>query len=939
MEKQKTRNKNLIYLKDLLNREIHFDEASQFKNSFFAEVYENAINAVEEIVSDNRKKGKIVGERKKDQRIKSVSNVISFIGRRGTGKSSVMMSFQDALRQYTNENYQCERYNNIIFRKEADMENVRFFSLDYIDASVLEESEDVFILVLANMLNYLYSLKSFSDEYNDNSKRELIGAFERVYEEFLTLKNSRQDREGVYSSFETLLNVASSQRIRERFYKLVQQFIKYIQRTTDERAKECYMVIAIDDLDMAHYNTQNSNKTKSKINNKSYEIVNSIHKYFSIPGVIVLTAYNYENLMLQSEKFFIESDRTANDKGHEKESQQMTSSRLASQFVDKVFPPVYRVYLPSWKKNDFGSSAIEVDVVTGIPEENILEKYVEKAKKTLNIKKFVLVLYAEKAGIFFDPFGKKIHFLEPDSLRKIADMVAIFDGVEKKVDNNIEDYKFLYKQKILKKIKSDTYFRFVQEKLFLSEERVYFAELQGQRIDRRSQVIVKDFCGKIPRLGKAIKKETERYKVNVANSILRRGYTYVDYSKTNYIVAQKEDNSNVKYSLAEFIHCIYHMTRNSSEKYSKELVSCILNSYTVYLSELFSIYQNEKKKMSIEEYMSYVNKDKNMESVQNTKIREIQEIFSELIGESICGKWTEYFFPETYTIVPGVMSSSESRSESIILGCTTTTKAANSFTIESRNRENREDFKPNEGFEKAMKACIMMCMFYVDALDWDSLNITSINRNEEERELNYITIQVPGNSQRIEMTAFMKYAVRYSEFLDKMNELLKKSIKAQEKFENENWIIECIEKVVNEIKQEYIKWDYKYSNMILPIQNFDLTYNMIKRIYQKTSKKNRIVRIDTGEDFLKEVMSMNALFSEYLGEIDEYYKIDSNLATSVSFADTFKECPFIKWIQSIMKEDEEITNSIGYIFKNMIIDCSDKFGQEIGGDDISGAEI
>ena len=53
MEKQ---NKNLIYLKDLLNREIHFDEASQFKNSFFSEVYENAINAVEEIVSDNRKK-------------------------------------------------------------------------------------------------------------------------------------------------------------------------------------------------------------------------------------------------------------------------------------------------------------------------------------------------------------------------------------------------------------------------------------------------------------------------------------------------------------------------------------------------------------------------------------------------------------------------------------------------------------------------------------------------------------------------------------------------------------------------------------------------------------------------------------------------------------------------------------------------------------------
>ena len=96
MEKQKNRDANCIYLKDLLNRGIHFDEISKFKTSFFSEVYENAVSAVEEIVNDNRKKGKIAGERKKDQRIKSVANVISFIGRRGTGKSSVMMSFQDA---------------------------------------------------------------------------------------------------------------------------------------------------------------------------------------------------------------------------------------------------------------------------------------------------------------------------------------------------------------------------------------------------------------------------------------------------------------------------------------------------------------------------------------------------------------------------------------------------------------------------------------------------------------------------------------------------------------------------------------------------------------------------------------------------------------------------------------------------------------------------
>lgn len=920
MKKQKDKTGKCIYLRDLLNRGIHFDETSQFETSFFSDVYENAIDAVEEIVNDNRKKEKIVGERRKDQRVRSIANVISFIGRRGTGKSSVMMSFQDALRQYTNDYYQCEKYNNLIFGKEADMGNVRFFSLDYIDASALEESEDVFILVLANMLNYLYSLKSFSDEYNDNSKRELISSFERIYEEFLTLKNSRQDREGVYSSFETLLNVASSQRIRERFYNLVQQFIRYIRTNTAERAKECYMVISIDDLDMAHYNTQNSNKTRSKINNKSYEIVNSIHKYFSIPGVIVLTAYNYENLMLQSEKFFIESDKTAYEKYHEKESQQMTSSRLASQFVDKVFPPAYRVYLPSWKKNDFGSSSTRIDISTGISGENLLGKYIENTDPTLTIKKFILALYAEKTSIFYDPLGKKIHFLEPDSLRKIVDIVAIFEGVEK-----TEDYTE-QKERILKKIKADAYFRFVQEKLFLSEERTYFAELQELRIDRRSQEIVREFCGKIPRLGKAVKKDSDQYRKNMQRIALKKGYTVVDYSKIDDIIAKREDNSNIKYSLAEFVHCIYHMTRNS-EKYSKEMVACILNSYTVHLSELFFEYQNEKRKMNMDEYISYMQSERtdvdlkgqkqNEKNRDFEKINEIQEIFEEFIGDSVCGRWTEYFFPEVYAPIPGA-AQADAVSEKVIMGYANISQVANRFTITSCNEN---------GLYHAVRTCVMFCMFYVDALDWDSIEISA----EEAESKTRITIEIPGKVQRIEMMAFLKNSFNYSKYLNKMEKLMMRSLIP--KFGIENDKVEVVNRAIKDIQLEYIKWDYNYGNMALPVYDFDLFYNLIKRIYQQTSKKEKSVRISTGFNFIAQMMNMNQRFIDYLYQIDEYYKIDSNSR----FSEIFEQCPFVQWIQE--EKDEDVMNSIGYIFKNMIADVANANKLERSGDDIPTTEI
>lgn len=59
MKKQKDKTGKCIYLRDLLNRGIHFDETSQFETSFFSDVYENAIDAVEEIVNDNRKKEKL----------------------------------------------------------------------------------------------------------------------------------------------------------------------------------------------------------------------------------------------------------------------------------------------------------------------------------------------------------------------------------------------------------------------------------------------------------------------------------------------------------------------------------------------------------------------------------------------------------------------------------------------------------------------------------------------------------------------------------------------------------------------------------------------------------------------------------------------------------------------------------------------------------------
>lgn len=84
---------------------------------------------------------------------------------------------------------------------------------------------------------------------------------------------------------------------------------------------------------------------------------------------------------------------------------------------------------------------------------------------------------------------------------------------------------------------------------------------------------------------------------------------------------------------------------------------------------------------------------------------------------------------------------------------------------------------------------------------------------------------------------------------------------------------------------------------------------------------------------MSEMMKMNQLFIDYLSQIDEYYKIDSNSR----FSEIFEQCPFVQWIQE--EKDEDVMNSIGYIFKNMIADVANANRLERSGDDVPRTDV
>lgn len=80
-------NSLLLSVNQLMSNGTVLETREQLEQSIFTDTYKRAENIVKEIIQDN------YNWRKNTNQEFSSSNVISFIGRRGTGKTSAMCSF------------------------------------------------------------------------------------------------------------------------------------------------------------------------------------------------------------------------------------------------------------------------------------------------------------------------------------------------------------------------------------------------------------------------------------------------------------------------------------------------------------------------------------------------------------------------------------------------------------------------------------------------------------------------------------------------------------------------------------------------------------------------------------------------------------------------------------------------------------------------------
>lgn len=935
-----------LKLSNLCEEKIVVEKAKEFKESAFWPVYQRTKVLLEDIILRDQ------GQDNDAHLSSDRKPVISFVGRRGTGKTSAMMSVHNALKSK-------EELKE--FLSDEYTRHSSFIVLDYIDVSTMEKGEDILEIVLANMFSLFLDReqKQLSSRIDASyESRELYRMFDEIYGSLMSIKDMR-GRKADISPLSLLTQLSNSQVLKVKIEKLIEQYLQYMEG--DQRGypptKKQFLIITLDDLDMSF-----QNETEFP-----FEILETLHRYLMTTRVIILVTYNFSDLCLGCEKHFM---KIYSDKKRQLDFNEMHMVRhLTQEYLKKVLPMYNRVHLPSLKKSDYidevrpriEMQSDEVKELFGGLKRNIL-KDDTKASFILDLKKFVMLLRGSVAGLYYDANGLKMHFVEPSQLRELVQTYTFFEqlnklkhgGENEKINahecdsqkeernkqedddgneelivkvlldnlcddpekantvleqlNKYKDEKTKEKEQdaengdhtknediIFKALLDNLYFEFAKSKL-MGEELELFESFLNVPLNRRCEDIFTTLRDK------AMEKQSE-----------------VPMSCILYKSGAKES-----YSYGELIYRLYLASKE--RWFTKPLIWCILDSYTIMLTKY---YRKMKKTKDLEEKKKWRKKILNV------------------LGTSVASSWSNLLVPkiskkdgENEVAIRNRMEygayDNESREEGVAA-----IKFGGSFVqwdFELVNDKNSDLFK------KQLQLVEFLAMFFTKVYcrtgkegsnrGFD-IKYIGFNKNITEKFASSTFDLDERIALRFRMTDgcfnifnFVYNHLDSEEFFSLLHYNLKEAY--ENYFTDIGLPNESVDNFFeeNSMKTIYKDWFKRTQGFALPVYSFDMIYNLFKRQYQKKVLKMDSVSIDNYwfyinecfEDFgellqYEDMFYFSTLSEEKLNSgNDEDVEIDSD---NKYFFNAYNGSPFIQMVHEI-KDNKKLENYYLRQFKEML---------------------
>lgn len=437
------------------------------------------------------------------------SNIIIFTGSRGSGKTTAMEQFCLMLRK--NGTKLAELFQDICIEQNESFTKRNFQCLDVVELSMLEDKEDIFEITLAKMLHMVDS----AEERDKTELKKLHFQFDKVYRSYNAVKYDRQMDEYGESSLSRLNNLSSSLGVKKDFEKLVEQCLIYLNGS----AAQSILVIPFDDLDL---NIKHG-----------YEMLECIYRYMRIPNLVVLLTVDSVQLQYICKKYIVHSFKETERFDSQIEGH---CEKLVTDFLIKTCPVDKRFYMPE----------INAEPIL-VSERDLPEKYD-------SVKMFIMKKYVRKTGVFYDAFGRKRHFCEPDTIRALISYNNLLSSLyDIDIYKNPDDNSYQKYQQNFNSLNADIIKRFAAERLD-SDKLKMLNKLLNENISRWGRFFYKQYINMVAT------EDTEKYKNMSMEDV---PYHYCDLLSCIYQWGRRADD------MKPFIHVILALF---SLRYTKEYV-------------------------------------------------------------------------------------------------------------------------------------------------------------------------------------------------------------------------------------------------------------------------------------------------------------------------------------------------------------------------------
>lgn len=430
--------KKEITLKIKGDNGVAIENIGDLSSSFFRDTYYDAFYLIEKLIEKNENYVKRSEEQER------LYNTITFLGERGSGKTSVMRSFLGMLQNLNLETLKkfLAEYKNKeshAISSECKIEYIDFVCLDCIDASLLEENEDIFVVILAKMLQkYNRIWEGKSDKRNLKARYDILEKFEEIYRK---IKNLAKRKSDTYASGESyvqdLKELYGSLDLREAFQEFLPVFLDAVSENLNKSSR--YLVIAVDDLDMNKKN--------------GYNMLEQLHRYFMIPQVIICLAVSRREIEALCKEHYTNTYQN--------------KEILSHRYLEKVMPVSQRIYMPE-----------------------IISREVMLSGDKRIVKEAILRKIARTTHVYYDGCGLKTHFYEVGNLRTLNNL---FNMLDRMPETDIAAYKKNFSSYLeilelnITRLRYDVINRMAAEKLNDEQDRI-FQSIYESKVTRQGIV-------------------------------------------------------------------------------------------------------------------------------------------------------------------------------------------------------------------------------------------------------------------------------------------------------------------------------------------------------------------------------------------------------------------------------------------------------------------